>query len=403
MLGKMKLRIAHIGIRIVISFVTVFCLSEVRADGKVSYCLDIFRAVVKNYRSNFGKWPSPIIEDHPLNTDLFGVVEEIPGEYGGKRFRVARRLSWSDPRKDLLGGADLVQDLRAYPLLLGESGARFFGFQIVDHNRGVFPDITEINGAIDRFNEGLPENALERITLRPKKVTSEKATLTSYIRDFVKEGGIAHDSKGKGYWHDLSAHSLSGLHSHPEVEALLQVRAEFVLALIDHFSKAGLEGFAEVRKKLLGLTSGPVDNIGNEMFTYFPNRQLNRLYRHAQIEWFFLPKIERWRVYKWAHAAIVGQGYLDYGLDFLVEKPLNWVLKNLPETYHAETRSFFDQYRILNPNIEKVLSFDLIGEHAALRKLNKKKGNLSHEDLMSFTVSKPFALRLERLRKLSQP
>jgi hypothetical protein len=150
-----------------------------------------------------------LLSEYPREgSDLFPLVNVMPGRHGGRRLIVKRQGSWWDYRKDFNpGGGDLTQDLRFFPIMLGRE-AEFFGYRWLTDEHVMIPDIAELNGAIDAFNRGLAAGDPRRLLVKFYPTEDSFIPLEDYVRNFVYKSSIPISRNGRQFLHDMSSHAI---------------------------------------------------------------------------------------------------------------------------------------------------------------------------------------------------
>src|SRR5690606_38863650 len=97
-----------------------------------------------------------------------------------------------------------------YPYLLGEDVAFLIGFQIIDDKHVMIPDVNEVRGFINKFNESLPPGDARRILIRPVDQDASIASYKRYNERFRISQEIPVTNRGKQMFHDISTHALEG-------------------------------------------------------------------------------------------------------------------------------------------------------------------------------------------------
>lgn len=200
-----------------------------------------------------------LISQYPnAYSDLFKIVNVLPGVHGGHRLVIERQGTWWDWRKNFeAGGGDITQDLRLLPHLLGKS-SHFFGFRWLDDRHVLAPDVTELNGAIHAFNAKLPAQDPRRIGLTYYPTQDSFIPLETYVARFAFNGQIPISQNARQFFHDLSSHPIEDFFLDEKLVEIARTRGRFWIT----FVKAMRKKYAGHTKILAELERAHKDNIG---------------------------------------------------------------------------------------------------------------------------------------------
>lgn len=184
-----------------------------------------------------------------VSTDVFTVHGVMKGPHGGRLLIVERKVGWSDLRKNFSeDGADLTPDLRLLPTVLGEKGARFFGYRILSDKLAIIPDAQEVQGAIEAFNRGLPPDSPIRIATRPASTHAVFETDHDYVHAYIKDGTLPMSTHGRQFFHDMSGHAMQGFFDDNRITWFMRKRAKIWIDYLADRKRAGLPMTDELKK-----------------------------------------------------------------------------------------------------------------------------------------------------------
>jgi hypothetical protein len=220
-----------------------------------------------------------IVQDSHLNihSNLFSIVDVLPGLHGGKRYVIETKGAWHDFVKDFTEeGGDLIQDLRLYAAVLGKEAARFFGYEILDNNRVVIPSALEVTNAIKKFNESLPDNDPRHIAVGTYPTAEGFVAAETYRYEFLKNSRIPISLKKRHFFHDISGHALQGFFIPNEITDTLRARL-IVLQKFANRIRARALSDSEAIEKHIGTLIDRYSNLANFSLNLETRVRLGRL------------------------------------------------------------------------------------------------------------------------------
>lgn len=171
----------------------------------------------KNLLPRLGKY------DH-IHTDLFSIVGEVtpPGRKEtlltvqldhGAIADTRKFFSYDDPAH--LQG-DVITDFRILPKVLGEKGARFFGYAVNEAaHQATIPTTAALNEAIDLFNRRVTQLAPGQAKKLKIPITFYETPGTfmskeEYVQRFRDFGQLPISGRYRMFFHDITSHSMEG-------------------------------------------------------------------------------------------------------------------------------------------------------------------------------------------------
>ena len=208
-----------------------------------------------------------------LKTDLFTVVTSRPGKYGGRILKVKTRGPWSDMRFSRSREGDAIIDMRVPIKVLGKDVAEFFGFKQIDDFTMEIPDAKAIEGAINKFNDGLAPDDPRRILILPEEVNKIFQPELNYHNRLLKHSRVPVSRRGRQFYHDILAHAWIGMLLDNQVVSVLKHRDQ-ILDGFENFATPSLNSPVDrmILKKAINKfnsdTVSEFDNLGRLVSTF---------------------------------------------------------------------------------------------------------------------------------------
>lgn len=372
--------------------------------------------------AHFSHVDLPTLEEVPLaqlplglvdqiNTDIFRVIGAYKGLHGGYRLRIATEMVWGDARRgfdpNLKAAGDITMDLRTWPYLLGPRAAFYFGYQILDGQTITVPTVDEIQGALDRYNEGLSPDSEGYIHLNYYKSKHIFENPETFLRRFAGDISKPLSVVQRSFFHDISSHALEAF--------LLPNSLIFYAAKVSSIGVRFLDQYGHrLRKKmrdhLLSALVGQIDHLANAFAAYFPQElkqyftevgnQIGQMKSQQSIEQ------EQLHGLTTPLSALIGNGYLGSATIYLTDiqaffastmKADESARRLVNEFSRRDRLSHWSDYEPLNKRI--IESYDDLSFF-----VEDSEGQRSITHLMpfldDFRFSRDFSRRFQRLESI---
>lgn len=350
-----------------------------------------------------------------LDTDAFEVKGVRAGAHGGNRVVVERKFGWADLRKDFSStGADYTQDLRLFPELLGKKGARFFGYEILNKKQATLPDIGEINGAIRRFNSGLPENDPRRIEVSFYSTQDSFVSAEQYVRRFADHGQLPMASSGRQSYHDATTHALQGMTVPNSVVTAYRARSKLWLEFADSIKKSEsspdeLNALKIADDKAIDALTDQIDKMGMGVGDLLPHTTKTQFREVGKEYWRDAVKKQNGKLADYGDFNPdlgVAPGMSNYHLQAISKPPREFFGEFITDpALRKRFDAFIDAQALSHPERLKPLPFDL--EKTVKRTSDMKwdqlvrKSPFPQKELSESPLYAPFYQRLEYLNRIS--
>lgn len=132
---------------------------------------------------------------------------KLPGKFGGSR----RVYSKKDPNQpweryfNTPGFNDILVNPDAIIHILGSENARKLGFEL-SQNQVILPDVDELRGAINNFNQQFPVGDARRLQGSFFATDNKPLSGTEYRNRFLGNGELPMARSGRLHFHDFTAH-----------------------------------------------------------------------------------------------------------------------------------------------------------------------------------------------------
>jgi hypothetical protein len=340
------------------------------------------------------------------NTAEFKMRNVLDGKNGGDRIVVQRTRKWNDPNRDQ--GGDIIPDLRLHQAALGEKEAGFFGYEYFNKDFVSVPNTRELNGAIDRFNNGLSTADPGRIRIRFYESPAEFGSNKTYVERFFEEGELPVSQKSRQFLHDINSHGLQGFYMNNEIIDNLALKYRMWKTFAEKYragltSQKEIEAFEKVDDKVYYEITADIDRSSNLFFDLIPKNKREVLdAAHAQIlNVSELPRESR----------IPKEGLLDWGTllsslsssprDFFLSRSLAVGVKISDPKVQSAFKAFLKPFAKDHPEMLKPLPLNLNKDLKDIQNAMSLTDSAARvQALRRIPLSRPFADRLTRLQQL---
>lgn len=171
-------------------------------------CIDYFHYLKRRLKFDWN--PALKLRHAILRTGVAdNIIEEakLPGKFGGSR-RVFAKKDPNQPWEryfDTPGFNDVLVNPDAIIHILGSENARKLGFQL-SPNQVILPDVDELRGAINNFNQQFPPGDSRRLQGSFFATDNKPLSGAEYRNRFLDNGELPMARSGRLHFHDFSAH-----------------------------------------------------------------------------------------------------------------------------------------------------------------------------------------------------
>ncbi|MCB0361747.1 MAG: hypothetical protein KDD35_03460 [Bdellovibrionales bacterium] len=350
----------------------------------------------------------------------FKIVDVYKGLHGGHRLVLETQWVWADDQKIFddteVRAGDVTIDLRFFPYLLGPDVAFFFGYQIIDDHHLTVPTYEEIEGAIEKYNEGLSFEHPDYWPIRHYKSHSvfenEKTFIDRFINDFRKPISLVR----RGFYHDISTHVMESLFAPKNAiiytQQVIAVGKRFFDAYSNFLDK---DSVYRMRSEM----ASQIDNLGNTIGGFIP-KELRGYFQDVSKKLIIEKKENEIKKnpfeYKWVNLRstffswsqpLIGVGYVYIAEEFFKGPEVFYrqILSDAPRRDKLLLEHFFEKDHQINPTDYQAFSADLVSSYGELADyLNHGTRGTSLMPILlsmqSYSFASDFVRRVRRIQNI---